>query len=269
MARPAGRPDWGDRHLDGRRHPRRRLAPRRAHGGARRWADRAGRRPELVRHRSGELVRLVRHRAPADGLGPLSRPPAAVALAVAFALLALSIVLQKGVVIEDVVYVWLLAGGAWLGGRTVAGRTARAELSEQRAAAAEQQAQWRAAAAVAEERLRIAREMHDVVSHSLSVMTLHVSGLRRLLRPDQEAGTGGAGDRRAHRPRVDRRDAPPARRAARAGHRAPAPGLAGSPAARTGPRRRAAGRLHRHRRCRRPAARGRPDRVPDRAGGGH
>ncbi len=38
---------------------------------------------------------------------------------------------------------------------------------------------------MAEERLRIAREMHDVVSHSLSVMTLHVSGVRRLLRPDQ------------------------------------------------------------------------------------
>lgn len=108
-----------------------------------------------------------------------------VALAVAFALLALSIVLQKGPVIEDVVYVWLLAGGSWLGGRTVAGRTLRAELSEQRAAAAEQQASWRAAAAVAEERLRIAREMHDVVSHSLSVMTLHVSGVRRLLRADQ------------------------------------------------------------------------------------
>jgi signal transduction histidine kinase len=108
-----------------------------------------------------------------------------VALGVAFALLAVSIVLQKGIVIEDVVYVWLLAGGAWLGGRTVAGRTLRAELSEQRAAAAEQQAQWRATAAVAEERLRIAREMHDVVSHSLSVMTLHVSGVRRLLRPDQ------------------------------------------------------------------------------------
>jgi signal transduction histidine kinase len=110
-----------------------------------------------------------------------------VALAVAFALLALSIVLQKGLVIEDVVYVWLLAGGAWLGGRTVAGRTVRAELSEQRAAAAEQQAQWRAAAAVAEERLRIAREMHDVVSHGPSVMTLHVGGVRRLLRPDQVA----------------------------------------------------------------------------------
>ena len=74
-----------------------------------------------------------------------------------------------------------LAGGP--GGRP--SRTLRAELSEQRAARAEDQAQWRAAAAVAEERLRIAREMHDVVSHSVSVMTLHAGGVRRLLRPDQ------------------------------------------------------------------------------------
>jgi signal transduction histidine kinase len=107
------------------------------------------------------------------------------ALAVAFGVLGLSIVLQKGPILADILFVWILSGGAWLAGRTIAGRTARAELSEQRAAAAEQQAQWRAAAAVAEERLRIAREMHDVVSHSLSVMTLHVSGVRRLLRPDQ------------------------------------------------------------------------------------
>jgi signal transduction histidine kinase len=107
------------------------------------------------------------------------------ALATAFGLLAASIVLEKGWVLADILYVWLLAGGAWLAGRAVAGRTLRAELSEQRAVAAEQQAQWRAAAAVAEERLRIAREMHDVVSHSVSVMTLHVSGVRRLLRPDQ------------------------------------------------------------------------------------
>jgi len=108
-----------------------------------------------------------------------------VALAVSLPLWAASIVVQKGLVPEDILFAWLLAGGAWLAGRAIAGHTLRAELSEQRAAAAEQQAQWRAAAAVAEERLRIAREMHDVVSHSLSVMTLHVSGVRRLLRPDQ------------------------------------------------------------------------------------
>jgi signal transduction histidine kinase len=108
-----------------------------------------------------------------------------VALAIALGLLALSIVLQKGLVLSDVLYAWLLGGAFWLAGRALASRTLRAELSEQRATAAEEQAQWRAAVAVADERLRIAREMHDVVSHSISVMTLHVSGVRRLLRPEQ------------------------------------------------------------------------------------
>ena len=107
------------------------------------------------------------------------------ALAVSFALLAASIVLQKGPAVADVLYAWLLGGGAWLAGRAVASRTLRAELSEQRAARAEDQSRWRAAAAVAEERLRIAREMHDVIAHSVSVMTLHAGGVRRLLRPDQ------------------------------------------------------------------------------------
>jgi signal transduction histidine kinase len=108
-----------------------------------------------------------------------------VALATALSGFAISIVLEKGFLVGDIAFAWLIAGGAWLAGRAVASRTVRAELSEQRAALAEQQAQWRAAAAVTEERLRIAREMHDVVSHSISVMTLHVSGVRRLLRPEQ------------------------------------------------------------------------------------
>jgi signal transduction histidine kinase len=108
-----------------------------------------------------------------------------VALAVALGLLALGIVLQKGFLVADILYTWLLAGGAWLAGRAVASRTLRAQLSEERAVAAEQDAQWRAAAAVTEERLRIARELHDVVSHSVTVMNLHVSGVRRRLRPDQ------------------------------------------------------------------------------------
>ena len=193
-----------------------------------------------------------------------------VALVVALALWALSVVVQKGFVPADIVFAWVLAGGAWVAGRALAGRTALAELSEQRALAAEQQAQWRAAAAVAEERLRIAREMHDVVSHSLSVMTLHVSGVRRLLRPDQVAEraaletaerTGRESIAEMHRmlgvlraPETD----------------APAPGLARLPEL-LEPARAAglAGRLHRDRRRRRAAARGRPGRVPDRAGGDH
>ena len=43
----------------------------------------------------------------------------------------------------------------------------------------------RAVAAVAEERNRIARELHDVIGHSVIVMTVQASAVRRLMRADQ------------------------------------------------------------------------------------
>ena len=42
-------------------------------------------------------------------------------------------------------------------------------------------------AAVAEERRRIAREIHDIVGHSLTVVLLNVAGARRLVRVDPDA----------------------------------------------------------------------------------
>jgi signal transduction histidine kinase len=54
----------------------------------------------------------------------------------------------------------------------------QAKLEAARTAAAER--------AVAEERQRIARELHDVIAHSVSVMTVQAGAVRRLLHPDQE-----------------------------------------------------------------------------------
>jgi signal transduction histidine kinase len=61
-----------------------------------------------------------------------------------------------------------------------------ADEAQERAARAEREREERARSAVTEERARIARELHDVVGHSVSVMTVQASAVRRLLRPDQE-----------------------------------------------------------------------------------
>lgn len=66
------------------------------------------------------------------------------------------------------------------------GRTFQeADEAKERAARAERGREERAQRAVTEERTRIARELHDVVGHSVSVMTVQASAVRRLLRPEQ------------------------------------------------------------------------------------
>ena len=38
---------------------------------------------------------------------------------IALALVAFSILLEKGLVVTDIAYAWLIVGGAWLAGRTI------------------------------------------------------------------------------------------------------------------------------------------------------
>jgi signal transduction histidine kinase len=75
--------------------------------------------------------------------------------------------------------VWTIAFG-------VGRKSVEADEAKGRAARAEREREERARSAVTEERARIARELHDVVGHSVSVMTVQASAVRRLLRPEQQ-----------------------------------------------------------------------------------
>jgi len=80
----------------------------------------------------------------------------------------------------------LLFGVVWLAGLGLGYKLAQAEEAHERVTRLEREREERALTAVAEERARIARELHDVVGHSVSVMTVQASAVRRLLREDQE-----------------------------------------------------------------------------------
>ena len=86
----------------------------------------------------------------------------------------------------ELVFVPLNFGISWLGGFLLRGSIGQTEAAEARATLAEQSRAAEALQAVVEERTRIARELHDVVGHALSVMTVQASGVRRLLGPEQE-----------------------------------------------------------------------------------
>ena len=72
----------------------------------------------------------------------------------------------------------------WLMGFALHTRTEQTEAAEERAARSEWRRQNEGRIAVAEERARIARELHDVVAHAVSVMVLQIGALRHRLPAD-------------------------------------------------------------------------------------
>ena len=74
--------------------------------------------------------------------------------------------------------------GPWAVGMLLKDRTASADEAVARAAQLEREREAEAARAAEEERTRIARELHDIVSHSISVVTIQTQAVRRRLGPD-------------------------------------------------------------------------------------
>jgi signal transduction histidine kinase len=83
-----------------------------------------------------------------------------------------------------------LVAASWVLGYAI--RTRRAYIAElkHRAARLEAEEGERAARAVVEERLRIARELHDVIGHSISLITVQAEAASRSVRTNPEAVPG-------------------------------------------------------------------------------
>jgi signal transduction histidine kinase len=83
----------------------------------------------------------------------------------------------------ELIFIPVDFGISWAAGFALRERAEKAEAAEIRAAQAEREREAAARVAVAEERARIARELHDIVAHAMSVMVLQVGAVRHKL-PD-------------------------------------------------------------------------------------
>jgi len=106
---------------------------------------------------------------------------------VAVVLVGLTVQGAQGLDAAGLVTNFAVFGIAYATGRYVQVRRAYTEQLELRAAEADQQRRRDAERAVAEERLRIARELHDVVAHAMSVVAVQSGIAAHVIdqRPDQ------------------------------------------------------------------------------------
>jgi signal transduction histidine kinase len=81
----------------------------------------------------------------------------------------------------ELIFTPLLFAIGWLAGFAMRERAEQAEAAEVRASQAEREQEAAARIAVAEERAHIARELHDIVAHAVSVMVLQVGAVRHKL----------------------------------------------------------------------------------------
>jgi signal transduction histidine kinase len=120
--------------------------------------------------------------------GRLSRRPAAILLAVVE--LALVVLLWQGPSFPGLASTVQFAGliaGAWLLGVLARRWQTMAAENAQRAQELEEARTELAASAVTAERLRIAREIHDVVAHSMSVIAMHAGAARLAVGTDPKS----------------------------------------------------------------------------------
>jgi signal transduction histidine kinase len=116
----------------------------------------------------------------------LERRRAIAGLALGLSLLAALLAVEalaesEPAALGDFVFLSAILGVVWAGSVSLRERSLRTGELERRADRLEREREERARAAVAEERARIARELHDVVAHSVSVIAVQTGSMRRRL----------------------------------------------------------------------------------------
>jgi|SRR5665811_1906599 len=90
-------------------------------------------------------------------------------------------IILESVSVSDVIFTLMATAIPLLLGREVHERRRRLDELQVRAERAEREREEEARRSVADERARIARELHDVVAHQMTVMTLQAEGARRIV----------------------------------------------------------------------------------------
>jgi signal transduction histidine kinase len=99
----------------------------------------------------------------------------------------ISVALVEHRAIGDLVFVSVVLFAPFIGGSVLHARRERERVLERRAARLEREGERQTQAAVDEERARIARELHDVVAHAMSVIVVQAGAERHVLPPEQES----------------------------------------------------------------------------------
>jgi signal transduction histidine kinase len=111
---------------------------------------------------------------------------------------------EDGPGVDNLAFGLVVAGGPWLAGWMVRRRTEQAVALALRAQELEGSQADRERAAVAGERDRIARELHDIISHSVSVMTIQAGAIEEVLdREPEEARRAAVSIRHTGREALD------------------------------------------------------------------
>lgn len=117
------------------------------------------------------------------------RRRSAVALGAVVAAMSVALILQPAGVVTGSTWIstLLAVAVAWLSGENIRSRRIQVAALQEDARRLEQERETQARQAVGQERLRIARELHDVVAHSMSVIAVQAGVANHVIdsRPEQ------------------------------------------------------------------------------------